>query len=70
METRPAYSFLHDLQIPSFEGGQAFTVIDAKGARWIAHNDQAEAFRILPAQSDLGRALLRHYGLDPADPAT
>ena len=40
----------------------------ARGAAWIARNDTAEKFRIVPVQSALGAALLRHYGMDPEDP--
>lgn len=53
-----------------------FTVMDAhcalcaRGARWIARNDRAGAFTIIPVQSELGGALMRHYGLDPADPVS
>jgi len=42
----------------------------AKGARWIAYNDKANEFRIIPQQSALGAVLLRHYGLDPDDPTS
>ena len=42
----------------------------ARGARWIARNDKAGEFRIVPMQSELGGALLRHYGMDPGDPAS
>jgi len=44
--------------------------ICAKGARWIAHNDARQEFRIIPLQSPLGRALMRHHGLDPEDPTS
>lgn len=53
-----------------------FTVMDAhcalcaRGARWIARNDRAGAFTIIPVQSELGGALMRHYGLDPVDPVS
>ena len=40
----------------------------ARGAAWIARNDVEEKFRIVPVQSELGAALLRHYGMDPEDP--
>ena len=56
--------------------GPIFTVMDAhcalcaKGAAWIARNDHAEEFRIVPIQSLLGRALLTENGLDPDDPAS
>lgn len=42
----------------------------AKGASWIARNDKKQDFRIVPLQSDIGNALMRHYGLDPADPTS
>ncbi|MFU1477997.1 thiol-disulfide oxidoreductase DCC family protein [Roseovarius sp. C7] len=42
----------------------------ARGARWIARHDRREEFRILPIQTPLGEALLRHYGMDPQDPAS
>ncbi|WP_235862198.1 thiol-disulfide oxidoreductase DCC family protein [Roseovarius litorisediminis] len=41
-----------------------------RGARWIAHNDRRDEFRIIPMQSALGRALLLHYDLDPDDPSS
>src|SRR5262249_2362968 len=34
-------------------------------ARFILRHDAAAAFRFTPAQSPLGQALYRHYGLDP-----
>ncbi len=40
----------------------------ARGAMWIARADRAAEFRIIPVQSQLGAALLRHHGFDPADP--
>lgn len=38
------------------------------GAKWIARNDDQQEFRIIPVQTELGRALLEHYDLDPEDP--
>ncbi len=58
------------------EPGPIFTVMDthcalcAKGATWIARNDRADQFRIVPIQSLRGRALLIENGLDPDDPAS
>lgn len=40
----------------------------ARGAKWIARNDTAKAFRIIPMQSPLGQALMRHFDMDPEDP--
>ena len=74
MEVREPYSYLNDPAVPAFDAGTNFVIMDAhcalcaRGATWIARADQAEAFRIIPVQSSLGQSLLRHYGLDPADP--
>ena len=69
-----AYSFLRDPDVPEFEPPDYFTVMDAqcglcaRGALWIARNDRDAKFRIVPVQSELGGALLRHYGMSPEDP--
>lgn len=68
------YSFLDDPAVPPFDAPDHFTVMDAncglcaKGAAWIARNDIEHKFCIVPVQSVLGTALLRHYGMDPEDP--
>ena len=68
------FSFLDDPSVPKFDAPEYFTVMDAncglcaRGAAWIARNDADEKFRIVPVQSALGAALLRHYGMDPEDP--
>lgn len=36
-------------------------------AQFVARHDRAQAFRFASAQSPLGQALYRHYGLDPVD---
>lgn len=69
-----AYSFRDDPDVPAFEPPDHFTVMDAqcglcaKGAMWIASNDRSHKFRIVPMQSELGSALLKHYGMSPDDP--
>lgn len=76
IRNRDPFSYRGDAAIPAFDAGPVFTVMDAhcalcaRGAAWIARNDRAAAFRIIPLQSDLGEALMRHYGLDPADPTS
>jgi predicted DCC family thiol-disulfide oxidoreductase YuxK len=40
------------------------------GARWLQHHQGEPPSQLLPMQSDLGRALLAHYGYDPDDPLT
>lgn len=42
----------------------------SRAARFIAERDTADAFRILPAHTAQGRALLADHGLDPDDPAS
>ena len=72
--TRPPYSYLDDPEVPTFDALRHLAVMDAqcalcaRGARWIARHDRREEFRILPIQTPLGAALLRHYGMDPDDP--
>lgn len=76
LSPREPFSYLHDPSVPPFSAGEVFTVMDArcslcaKGASWIARNDKKQDFRIVPLQSDIGNALMRHYGLDPADPTS
>lgn len=73
---RDPFSWRHDTSIPDFRAGEVFTVMDARcslcarGAAWIARNDTAAEFTIIPLQSAVGSALMRHYGLDPADPVS
>ncbi len=69
-----AYSWRGDAGVPEFDDAGSLTVMDAtcglcaRGATWIARNDRAGAFRIIPVQSPLGAGLLRHFGMDPDDP--
>lgn len=71
-----AYSHRNDPAVPAFDDEGPRTVMDAhcalcaRGARWIARADRAEAFRIIPLQSPLGRALMQHYGMDADDPTS
>jgi hypothetical protein len=73
---RSPYSFRQIPNFPTDDLGNVFTVMDArcalcaKGVAWIARHDHAEEFSIVPIQSELGRALLTHYGLDPDDPVS
>lgn len=76
LHKQAAFSYLRDPLVPDFDGAGPRTVMDAncglcaKGARWIARRDKQNAFKIIPLQSALGGALMRHYGLDPDDPAS
>ncbi len=68
------YSYSKDPDVPAFDDAGPRCVMDAHcalcahGARWIARRDKRSEFRIIPLQSELGRALMVHYGMDPDDP--
>lgn len=73
---RPAHSYRRDPVVPSFDDGGPIAFMDGTcllctaGARLIAKLDRAEAIRICPIQSPLGRALLAHYEMDADDPTS
>lgn len=68
------WSYRHDPSVPAFDDSGPVTFMDGDcvlctaGARLIARFDRNDAFRICPVQSPTGRAVLRHYGLEPDDP--
>ena len=72
--SRAPFSYRSDPAVPAFDDSGPVAVMDGEcalcsfGARLIARFDRREEVRICRVQTPLGRALLRHYGLDPADP--
>jgi predicted DCC family thiol-disulfide oxidoreductase YuxK len=70
------YSYRRDPAVPPFDDSAPIAVMDAEcaicswGARMIHRLDHEGTTRICPIQTDLGRALLTHYGLDPKQPAS
>lgn len=68
------YSYRTDPAGADFDDRGPVTVMDGEcvlcsfGARLIACFDKAGKFRICRTQTALGEALLKHYGLSPADP--
>src|SRR6188474_2920822 len=64
------YSYRADPNVPAFADDKALVVFDgvcvlcSGFARFILRRDRAFAFRMTTAQSPLGQALYRHYGLD------
>ena len=70
------WSYRDDPAVPAFDDSAPAAVMDAEcaicswGARMIHRLDRKGTTRICPIQSPLGTALLRHYGLDPQDPAS
>jgi predicted DCC family thiol-disulfide oxidoreductase YuxK len=67
------YSYRDDASVPSFADDKPLIIFDGEcvlcsgSAQFVLRHDVAGAFRLLAAQSPLGDALYRHYGLDPAD---
>lgn len=65
------YRYRADPRVPAFPDDKALVVFDgvcvlcSGFARFILKRDRAFAFRLTTAQSPLGQALYRHYGLDP-----
>ena len=71
MRSVEPYSYRRDASVPAFADDKAVVVFDgmcvmcSRFAQTILKRDRRGVFRLLAAQSDLGAALYRHYGLDP-----
>jgi predicted DCC family thiol-disulfide oxidoreductase YuxK len=72
----PRYSYRGDARVPPFAEDKPLIVFDgvcvlcSGFARFVAKRDPSGHFRFTAAQSTLGQALYRHYGLDPFEPET
>lgn len=68
---RGPYSYRDDPAVPAFPDDRpvfafdGFCALCSASARFVIAHDPQARFRLLPAQSPLGQALYRHYGLDP-----
>lgn len=68
-----AYSYRRDPAVPAFPDERPVIVFDGYcalctgWAEFVLRHDKERVFRLLSAQSELGRALYVHYGLDPQD---
>jgi predicted DCC family thiol-disulfide oxidoreductase YuxK len=73
IEASAAYSYRNDPTVPAFPDAQPILLYDgycALCSGWVSlvlRQDRRRHFKLLPAQSPLGQALYRHYGLDPTD---
>ena len=73
MVPREAHSYRRDPAVPPFPDDRPIIVFDghcvfcSRGMRAILALDKSGRFRLLPAQTPLGEALYRHYGLSPDD---
>jgi predicted DCC family thiol-disulfide oxidoreductase YuxK len=67
------YSYRRDSAVPAFGDDRPIILFDGHCALclgWVSfvlRHDRAAAFRLLPAQTKLGTALYRQYGLDAED---
>jgi predicted DCC family thiol-disulfide oxidoreductase YuxK len=70
---RTAYSYRSDPAVPKFADDRPVIVFDGHcalcsgWASFILRRDRHATYRLLPAQTPLGRALYVHYGLDPQE---
>lgn len=70
---REPYSYRSDPSVAAFPDDRPLIVFDgycamcSGWAQFIVRHDPQAKFRLLAAQSPLGDALYRHYGLDPVD---
>jgi len=70
---RIPYSYRNDASVPPFPDDRPIIVFDgycalcSGWAQFVLRHDRAEKYRLLRAQSSLGRALYVHYGLHPED---
>jgi predicted DCC family thiol-disulfide oxidoreductase YuxK len=68
---RAPYDYRADPAVPRFADDRPVIIFDGKCvlcssfAQFILRKDRSARFRLLAAQSDLGNALYRHFGLDP-----
>jgi predicted DCC family thiol-disulfide oxidoreductase YuxK len=70
---RAPYEYRADPAVPRFADDRPVIVFDGKcvlccsSAQFILQKDRNARFRLLAAQSELGNALYRHFGLDPVN---
>lgn len=71
--TRAAYSYRQDADVPAFAGDHPIIIFDglcSLCSAWVQfalRHDRERKYRFIRAQSALGAALYRHFGLDPVD---
>ena len=70
---RKDFSYRDDRSVPSWDEARSLIVFDGECvfcstfARFVLRHDQDRRFSFTLAQSVLGQALYRHYGLNPTD---
>ena len=72
-DTPAAYSYRRDPAVPKFSDDRPIIIFDgycalcSGWAQFVLRHDRRAVYRLLRAQSPLGRSLYVHYGLDPED---
>jgi predicted DCC family thiol-disulfide oxidoreductase YuxK len=70
MQPLPAYSYRGDPSVPDFADDHSIIVFDGEcifcsgWVNFVLRHDRQGRYRFITAQSPLGEALYRHYGLD------
>jgi predicted DCC family thiol-disulfide oxidoreductase YuxK len=70
---REPYSYRNDPGVPEFPDDRPVIIFDgfcslcSGWAAFVLRHDKRDRFRLLTAQSELGRSLYMHYDLDPQD---
>lgn len=70
---RKSYSYMNELPLNGWDGRRSLVVFDGVCvlcsffAKWVLARDKSEIFVFTTAQSPLGQALYKHYGLDPTE---
>jgi predicted DCC family thiol-disulfide oxidoreductase YuxK len=70
---RDAFSYRSDPTVPAFPDDRPILVLDghcvlcSSFAQFILRTDRHRRFRLMAAQTPLGAALYRHFGLDPTE---
>lgn len=73
LQSRPDFSYREDPQVPAFDDGLPVIIFDGHcvfcsgWARFVLKHDRTRRYRLIIAQTPLGTALYRHYGLDTRD---
>jgi predicted DCC family thiol-disulfide oxidoreductase YuxK len=69
-EMRTPYSYRDDPAVPRFPDDRPVIIFDGEcvlcsgSAQFVMRHDKGKIYRLLAAQTPLGRALYTHYGLD------
>lgn len=70
---RDAYSYRDDTEVPAFPDNRPLIVFDgycglcSRLVQFVLRHDRRATYRFVAAQTPLGTALFRHYGLDADD---